>query len=1518
MKEETHIFQGMRRDNHQIRQDGKFLWNAHNIRLTNRDDSTLLSITNERGTSDPLVTFHGYYVGHCVLGKYLIVFTANKDGSDNCIYRVEEESYKTITLFHESTSSKESWSPSNPIETLGCYENELVQKVYWIDGVHQPRVINIVQPELLVPEEFHSTVIVDGTDFSNPDDSTNQEAGAKLKELYPNGFWPKSFGAFNFVQTLKLEEKVGVEKLFSGGSFSPGTIQYAFTYYNRFGQESKIFYTTGLHYISREDRGGSPEDKISNQFKITISNCDDFEYVRIYSIHRTSLDAIPTVKLVSDVKVVNGFIQYTDFGTAGHIVDNTQLLYIGGVSIIPSSMVAKDGTLFFGNILLDSQNKFSDIKSLIDNSTLTSSDYVTKYWPTDFKRGQYYSYKPLGTTDEYTGGFKYGEEYRCGIQVQTVDGEWSSPIHLGDPILNESFPGNDTVVQMHSKEWILPADLVTNLYNKGVRRIRPCVVYPTPLEYNILCQGVLAPTVYNVACRKADAPYAQSSWFFRSAVKSLSNSSTSNPDVVNAGARVEFRHNRPLLSGPDRGAEIQNMHVSDVKTIADVTDPETYKNYFFVDSNIVTMHSPDIEFNDSIQLSDWNDTELVILGPAVLGATVGDIDIQTSSPTFSPTAAGFNKHILGYSMKDDITSYGGGLISGIFYEDYKIYDSLDGGDLSGFLVYPWNRSGSVNNDSTRPDESHGTRSAVLSKKKLSNLRFSHKSVKELELHYGITTPQLFNSNEVSLLKVNVPYLGRDVSYYGNVDYLVTTKEAYYIYASPSFNGVINAVSYNPQEGHNYIVDSRDSVRLKYKSTPHLVFSLNNEDSSKISVLPRMRSDGELNNLDGEAYKSPEWSTDEEVIGPVGDALVLAHITYDHSPTEMVYTAGRIGQYVYDKSPRLDTKEAGTIWQIVSDSTSTSGTKVITVNNLDGKIFEVKTEVTQIDDNTGIFAQLPRINGIYSGRVDKYYVATKIGTGLIDGSAHTYSMSEYTGSSRAAVSKSFTISQATIGSSTDYPPYLLLGEIRRKTPVDADKKFGGNTPEALRDNLWFPASEAISIKPNTAAELPFKWGDTWYSRYDCLKTYPFTHEDENQVVEIGSFMCETRVNIDGRHDRNRGQLSNLNMTPQNFNLLNSVYNQKDNFFEYRVLDNVYYRNNRYSNQITWSFEKTSASDTDPWTNITLASTLDMDGDKGGIVALKAWNEYLLCFQERALSQVLFNSRVQIPTADGVPIEISNGRKVDGSRLFSGNIGCSNKWSITATTTGVYFLDSNTGSLCLFNGQLTKLSEARGMDWWFRQNSNKWSPIKNSTNGIRTLYDNKYGDIYFTPGPSSSQSDALCYSEQLGQFTSLMSYGGTQAMFNFNDSFYSLRETDGKVKLYQNNVGEYNDFYGIPKGWNLSFISNENPTITKIFDTIELRADHYGITGLLDSCPINYIEVNNEYQHSGIVPLDNKNMRKKFRVWRGLIPRNEGTRQRIRNPWTEITLGYRPDNSSGVIVSKLGKKAVIHDVSVKYTV
>lgn len=45
--------------------------------------------------------------------------------------------------------------------------------------------------------------------------------------------------------------------------------------------------------------------------------------------------------------------------------------------------------------------------------------------------------------------------------------------------------------------------------------IRPSIVYPTIGDRNVLCQGVLNPTVFNSGDRADNSPFAQPSWFFR-------------------------------------------------------------------------------------------------------------------------------------------------------------------------------------------------------------------------------------------------------------------------------------------------------------------------------------------------------------------------------------------------------------------------------------------------------------------------------------------------------------------------------------------------------------------------------------------------------------------------------------------------------------------------------------------------------------------------------------------------------------------------------------------------------------------------------------------------------------------------------------------------------------------------------------------------------------------------------------------------------------------------------------------
>lgn len=1476
---EQHIFKGMQRDLTRSKFSPEFAFDAMNIRLTAREDNTLMAVTNEKGTKEiPLyeegnpTIIEGVIIGYNVLNNYITLFTS---GSIDRIYRLEYKDtyFEVLTLYNKS---KLGFNAEYPIESLGVFENDNIQKVYWVDGINQPRVINITAPY----------------------ESRN--------------LWNSN--SFDFIQELSLKEEIIITRNeVANGLFAPGVIQYAFTYYNKYGQESNIFYTSPLNYISSSERGSSPEEKTSNSFDIVINNVDrKFEYIRIYSIHRTSIDATPTVLNVIDLPtnqlLESTTIKYTDNGNIGTVVDPTELLYIGGESIIANTITQKDNTLFLGNITLGRNSLPEDLKNDLIISTFpiitspllsTSLREVRK--ESNFRDG-YYKYTNFLSTGN-TAGFKSGEHYRLGLQFQHKTGKWSEPIFIGDYRIDENIKPDLSVTDNNSSlfipqvEYSLDSVSANRLISLGYVKVRAAVVLPSLQDRRILLQGMLCPTVFNFESRNNNTPFSQSSWFLRPFLPwdvSTSDSKMDNNQNIDKGAWVEFRHHYGLINGANRGAEIQNIthKLNTLYSLSEVNDADTYSDLFMVDQSILTMHSPDIEFDNSIQTLDYAKLQMRIVGAINFTANIGDIDIQTSSPVVHPTkATGFVHKTLGVTDSSDLAARS--LVSGLFYKDWLIDDK--GSNKYGYyiheknevawLIYPWQKSGSINNDINRPD---GARSSVLKSKKISNLKFSSsntwfrpdyywKANRKDNIHNGITNVQLFNSNEVSLVKIPIPdnSLLNNINYYGNVDTLLPSNQSYSQYFTGAkktvgssvlnwevtkfddiqFNTITDDVKGLGDIDEN-VETTKDPVRMKYKSSPHLVFSMNYTSSSNSQViLPTTYGTGNYAINTISEYVKPFWIKKSTSV-PSGDFIELKYV---YSSDVDIYPdlEWNIGEYMYNTYKRTLYSYNGRPTNFPFD--------IINLQYMQNYVFKYE------DYN---------ITRYYDVRFQDKYILYEYATS-------------------ASEDATYSIKQDVIPEKVKFP-YLFLAELYRDDS-ELVNAFGGTTEDAFKSNLWIPAGEP-AILSSSGNKVKFIYGDTWYQRYDCLKTYPFSLEDENSVVEIGSFMCETRVNIDGRYDRNRGQISNLVMTPNNFNKVNPVYTQRDNFFNYRILDKDYYKLNKFNNTITWTKEKQLGSSIDAWTNITMASTLDLDGDKGEITSLNTYNNEIYCFQEQGFSNILFNSRVQIPTSDGVPIEITNGYKVEGKRYISNYVGCSNKWSITETPSGLYFIDNNNDSIYLYNGQLTSLSDNLGFSSWIQQNSIKSKWNASDFSNFITYYDKSNSDLYFI-----NKDTCLCYSEILNQFTSFMSYEGIYPMFNISNNLYSFKNN----KLWEHFSGDYNMFYGEFKPYHITFVANSNSNYDKIFNTLEFRADSWDNNKLINNT-FNSLDVWNEYQY-GHSSLENRGMyssslKKKFRVWRAIIPRDKSNnRDRIRNTWAFIKLSTNIPNTW---------KTVLHDASVYY--
>ena len=1361
---EHHSFTGMQRDMSISKHPTSFLYNAKNIRLTPRGDDTMFAITNEKGTLEIDMTVSGTYLGHCLLNNYLVVFTrvASPEAGNphDYITRIDLGAQPSSSVNPKVLYSGElGFSTDYPIEAIVSYENDQVQKVYWTDGHVPPRMINIV-----------GSILARTT--GNEDAADSQ---------------------FDFIRNLKLQETVKVKKIIGGnGAFPAGVIQYAFTYYQKHGQESDIFYTSPLLYVSPYDRGGKADEVVDNSFQINIDGIDQsFDYLRIYSIQRTSLDGKPICKRVQDIAINptgNSPISSTTFvdvGTSGDSIDPTELLFKGGESVVAKTIEQKDGTLFLGNLTIARDN----INPSISNNITIIDNEIRKFYPEKVVTGNYpYNSQltALNASKDMTvpcAGFKRGDYYRLGVQFQYKTGKWSDPIFiidtraLGTPSIGTE-DGATPVVNVPVFKGSIPSSNVAALINSGYRKARAVVVYPSVLDRVTICQGVSDKTLRTY---RGSNNTCQPSWFLRPYITNDMSNILADGTVTPFSEVGELVTTKDIQANPSyiREAELQG-HFNNLQ--------QNETGGFKIVGGIASFHSPDVEFEDYFQYLSFQDVKYRIKGKVYFNHTLSDITIQTETPTISSAARGFTR-------KSFDKGYSYGIVAGPFYEDDLVDDTGD--KIERFvrqkspvrwMIYPWQRNGSLNNDIERPT-GKGVRSAVLKKKVISNLRYALTTYNDVDsLHDFNTSPQLHTGEETNLLKIG------DIIYQGNIDTMVSPDKADGLYFSFDDYGDTKTIF---TEGITTYFDT--AVQWKTYSN-----KVNEGDHAGIW-----------------RWKDSTWEFREACTGDNG------------------YPALAVGKYQirmkYKTTPHL----------VLQSNERYSD------NSEDNRYYLTYAEATATYKSVLPILEVVRKGDEATHSIRPYYRATM---------------------------------------------------------------FGGTSDDAKKANLWIPCGEPVSLGDGLSpVTYEYSYGDTYFQRWECLKTYPFTDEDTNQIIEIGSFMLETHVNIDGRCDRNRGQLTNV--SSRNFNLMNPVYSQLNNFFTYRILDSSYYALNKYSNQITWTKEKIGGSDVDPWTNITLASTYDIDGSKGEIVSLNAWKDRLFCFQNKGVSNILFNSRVQIPTSDNVPIEIGNSYKVDGYRYLSDGIGCDNKLLIKETPSGIYFVDKVGNNLYHIGEGIQDITATHGMTSWFKNNANS---IR------RLLYDEINHDLYLV-----RDSDSLCYSEVLGQFTSFFDYSNIPLIESYNNRIFTLHNN----KLYGMFEGEYNDFFPVDtthhyQPWEFTFVANGSDSSTqdfdKIFSNIDYRMDVFNAnnnTYIADDT-LTAIRVTNEYQDTGEVSLSrlknvsysksyhhkDTNLQKKFKIWRIQIPRDSTHRlDRIRNPWCKITLKSTVTGNN---------KSILQDLNVQY--
>lgn len=1613
---------GMQRDLSASAFNSEYSYENKNVRVMPTDESTLLSLINEKGNKKSGIAgvgdhIKGIPIGQALVNNELIIFAAGDDdyrladitpnifeapdifpcdvlitnltaGEDtanditpdlssigditlvDCPYKLnidvdsmlDDRIYKLwfnngVLTGKRLFRGDLGFNYKHPIETISFYENADIRKVYWTDGLNQPRVINIAAASDIVSK------------------------------------W--NTDSFNFVRTLSLNEEITIERnIVANGSFAPGVIQYAFTYFNKYGQESNIFYTSPLYYISYNNRGASPEDKVSNSFNIEVVNVDRrFDYIRIYSIHRTSINATPDVRRVVDLAPPTGLVNYsikkyevnlpanrmtmfvrdgmkadktvdqytptyqssnyktwnfdtnvyfgvnfggagdhltwgagdhvvitinngnrasieltsgnnmngnlsiskvtyTDNGSSGDSVDPTELLYIGGEEVVFGTMAQKDNTLFLGDIETKRKTLDSTVRNYFKGKSITFSSY-NKSISSPEPKGYYPYSNQLKMNSYQFKTFKYLEYYRFGIQAQHYTGKWSEPIWINDVRnavhIDTTFYSSNNIGLPVAEFTLNDSTIINRLLENGYVRIRPVVVYPTINDREAVCQGILCPTVYNISDRFGNSPFAQSSWFTRPNAPfdeykafhyNQNNEGTWGGDWVGLGQFLGnpsaysragiMSNNRTIVTSEEKQ---YNIDIVNKGAWAEFRHNRPIPGNSNRNAEIQCIWNPpsgpyvDDTATDS-DVASWvsNNAENYYIDQSIL--TFHSPDIEFDNEVRSIDTSGLKLRIVGMVP---LTAFASDIDIQTSTPVNNFYDSSE--LPAGFYKEPIGAENDFSYDGlgVHLGDSHfGWRGLISG---------------------------AFWFDELTAYKKDT----------GNTKHLTTGFVVYPWHR----NGSLNNTKYATDGYRSAMLDKKkmSNMRYSYKSvyldsgniwnayasgssTRTGISGVAVFDSNEVSLvrLPAQENSGLTDiNYYGNVDKLLTISRigDKKDGYPIMTTGVQSAETNAHTLFSSGYTQidSRFTDQITGTDP-VRIKYKSTPHAVLALNYTTSGAQRILPNIKDG----------DYDDTWFVNAQ---DSGAPSGQ-HMYW----------DKSGSTKSVSQDTiiaGAPRGPISAVSSIQHG----------WLWLGELYND---NVQNRFGGQTEEAFENNTWLPCGDPISLvdtNNGVKSSITIRWeeGDTYFQRYDHIKTYPFTLEDQNAVTDIVSFMCETRVNIDGRYDRNRGQTSNFSITPENFNLMNDVYSQPNNFFNYRTINPNKLNLDNFHNSITWTKTKTAGELVDTWTNITLASTLDLDGDKGTVRALRRFNNNIFAFQDRGISQILYNENMQISSTDGVPIEIANSGKVNGKRYISDRIGCTNKWSMCETSNGIYFIDDITKGIFLFNSQLDNLSDRLGFHSWINRASDSidiWNPV--DFDGFVTYYDKVNGDVFFI-----SKDECLAFSEPLGQFSSFYSYEKMPYFTNLEDRGIAFN-VEGTGTLYRpwlHNEGDYNMFFGVYQPFYTTVIANPDMPVDKIFNNLEFRSDSWDKSDNLLNTTFDTLTVWNEYQQ-GTSTLNNilgrpSDLKKKFRIWRANIPRASAIgstkkgRDRMRNPWLYIKLSMEEENVN---------KTVLHDMIVHY--
>ena len=733
-KKSKYTYRGTSQDTSKANHEPSKYFEAQHIRLLSTDTQATGALSNEKGNElvltmpavsirflDKIITYNGVeypyttselrggaartdqeterdfdafkIIGHTETRSGVILFTTEEDGDYDAIWEITDvlnDDY-SITLLY---LRKLGFSVENPIQAIFNYENQKIEKIYWVDGVNQIRFLNLRQ-------------------------SIDNGDAEELMDV------PQS--TINFVGNITLSnpEITGIS---NGGLHTAGMIQYTYNLYKLNGSQTSISPLTELVPLTNGSGlgGGELNEVVGAIPRIEAADLDeDYTHIKLYAIKYTSLDQSPSVSIIVDQEVSNSrILTYFDDGRIIEQISLEELLFLGSDPLIPRHIESKDNRLFMANI---DENAFdvdldcraygfelnSDKAVIINDPAITEGSSLPipgatpdlggnpSYIDTDFTvdtkhdclnaNYDYYTYQKNSSTYGATGKhieisftpeeeltdlesktykfFKDNEIYRVGIQFYNILGQvsfpkWITDFKAKDFNLETTYTFRNTLrVSLTSAfySWIEDDDNFEDLdrdkpVGDSIIRAKRELI-----DRTVIHQGAVAPMMFQVKGLEAQdvenfynsqdiVDYSEvptnvkiPSWTWRTFEETFSNPLGTLPLHINEMAEWGW-----LVGNPDE----DNLSSGEIWS----NKPRGAKlSQTFQYNQMMQLYSPEIIFGNN---ESREGLKLKVRGVTAIeeGYTQGsEVDISTGLEKFGGTARYYKDSLVDYLLEIDNT-----------------------------------------------------------------------------------------------------------------------------------------------------------------------------------------------------------------------------------------------------------------------------------------------------------------------------------------------------------------------------------------------------------------------------------------------------------------------------------------------------------------------------------------------------------------------------------------------------------------------------------------------------------------------------------------------------------------------------------------------------------------------------------------------------------------------------------------------------------------------------------------------